>query len=284
MRKLIERLLIFFVGAPLVLSSIYFLPQYNFLVYHIEMIIAGIIATWEIYNILSQRVSTFPKTVVCGLGLIAVISSYLVGLGIVSPQFLFIIIGLILPTLFFAEFLFSFGGNFTKSIARLCSGIFMFVYPWGFILYVSATTNLEHAAQIILSFYLMVFVCDSFAWFFGMVFGRQSRGFIKASPKKSIVGFIGGFLGSVSVAFLITNIFESIFGAYLIEWIIIAVLTSVFAILGDIVESILKRSAGLKDSGNVVMGRGGVLDSIDSILMAAPIFYFSYQLLIGGGF
>ena len=66
-QKLVERLLIFFVGMPLILISIYFLPHYNFFLYHIEVFIAALIANYEIYNILSQKSPTYPKKNFCSL-------------------------------------------------------------------------------------------------------------------------------------------------------------------------------------------------------------------------
>ena len=61
-----------------------------------------------------------------------------------------------------------------------------------------------------------------------------------------------------------------------------ALFTALFAIIGDIIESILKRSADVKDSGKVILGRGGILDSIDSLLIAAPVFYTLCMFLLGG--
>ncbi len=281
-KKLIERLLIFFVGVPLIIGSIYFLPHYNFLVYHIEMIVAGIIANFEIYNILSQRLKVCPKRFVSVLGVILIVVSYLSGLNLLPVTYIFTLFGLFLVFIFSSEFIFSFKGDFSKSIERMCTGIFMLIYPWGLMLYLSAVTPFKHANIIIIFFYLLVFSCDSCAWLFGMLFGKNNRGLIKASPKKSLIGFLGGFFGPIVVVFLLVYFFNDKFGAWLFELIIIAVVTAVFAILGDIVESILKRSAGIKDSGSVVMGRGGILDSVDSILIAAPVFYIFYRFLIGG--
>ncbi|UTC83182.1 phosphatidate cytidylyltransferase [Treponema denticola] len=281
-KKLIERLIIFFVGAPLVLASIYFLPHYNFLVYHIELFIAALIANYEIYNILSQRSPAYPKKILAFFGTILVLSSYLIGLHAVPFQYIFIVFGCVTVGMMFMEVLFSFSGNFTNSIARLTTGVFMLIYPWGLTVFLSAIASLPNAGALIIMFFLMTFGCDSFAWLFGMLLGKNNRGFIKASPKKSIVGFIGGFIGSITAAVASFYFFNKQFNGKLRELIIIALFTALFAIIGDIIESILKRSADVKDSGKVILGRGGILDSIDSLLIAAPVFYTLCMFLLGG--
>ncbi|UTY26572.1 phosphatidate cytidylyltransferase [Treponema denticola] len=281
-KKLIERLIIFFVGAPLVLASIYFLPHYNFLVYHIELFIAALIANYEIYNILSQRSPAYPKKILAFFGTILVMSSYLIGLHAVPFQYIFIVFGCVTVGMMFMEVIFSFSGNFTNSIARLTTGVFMLIYPWGLTVFLSAIASLPNAGALIIMFFLMTFGCDSFAWLFGMLLGKNNRGFIKASPKKSLVGFIGGFIGSITAAVASFYFFNKQFNGKLRELIIIALFTALFAIIGDIIESILKRSADVKDSGKVILGRGGILDSIDSLLIAAPVFYTLCMFLLGG--
>ena len=281
-KKLMERLIIFFVGAPLVLASIYFLPHYNFLVYHIELFIAALIANYEIYNILSQRSPAYPKKILACFGTILVLSSYLIGLHAVPFQYIFIVFGCVTVGMMFMEVIFSFSGNFTNSIARLTTGVFMLIYPWGLTVFLSAIASLPNAGALIIMFFLMTFGCDSFAWLFGMLLGKNNRGFIKASPKKSIVGFIGGFIGSITAAVASFYFFNKQFNGKLRELIIIALFTALFAIIGDIIESILKRSADVKDSGKVILGRGGILDSIDSLLIAAPVFYTLCMFLLGG--
>ena len=281
-KKIIERLIIFFVGAPLVLAPIYFLPHYNFLVYHIELFIAALIANYEIYNILSQRSPAYPKKILAFFGIILVLSSYLIGLYAIPFHYMFIVSGSVIVGMLFMEIIFSSSGSFINSIARLTTGTFMLIYPWGLAVYLSAIASLPNAGALIIMFLLMTFGCDSFAWFFGMLFGKNNRGFIKASPKKSIAGFIGGFIGSVTAAVGSFYFFNKQFNGKLKELIIIALFTALFAIIGDIIESILKRSADVKDSGKVILGRGGILDSIDSLLIAAPVFYTLCLFLLGG--
>ncbi|UTC63246.1 phosphatidate cytidylyltransferase [Treponema sp. OMZ 787] len=281
-KKIIERLILFFIGTPLVLASIYLVPHYNFWVYHIELLIVCLIANYEIYNILSQRSAVYPKNILAFFGAVLMLASYLIGLHSVPFQYIFIVLGCVIVGMLFMEILFSLSGNFINSIARLTTGMFMLIYPWGLAVYLSAISSLPNGGALIIIFLLMSFGCDSFAWLLGMLFGKSNRGFIKASPKKSIVGFIGGFAGSVIAAYISFYFFNKQFNGKLRELIIIALATSLFAIIGDIIESILKRSADVKDSGKVILGRGGILDSIDSLIIAAPVFYTLSMFLLGG--
>ncbi len=99
----------------------------------------------------------------------------------------------------------------------------------------------------------------------------------KISPKKTWEGAIGGFIFSMAGAYVFSIIFHDL---SLTEWIIFAFITVVFGTLGDLFESKLKRQAGLKESGNLMPGHGGILDRIDSILIAAPIVFFYIFFLI----
>ena len=120
-------------------------------------------------------------------------------------------------------------------------------------------------------------MCDSAAWLFGVTMGKNNRGLIKVSPNKSVMGFIGGFAGSIVIGIIahyVFPVFDSVS-----KVILLGVITAFAAILGDLAESVMKRSARIKDSGNIIPGRGGILDSIDSIVFAAPVFYIAIQFL-----
>jgi phosphatidate cytidylyltransferase len=112
-----------------------------------------------------------------------------------------------------------------------------------------------------------------------MTLGKGNRGFIKVSPNKSIIGFIGGIFGSILIALLTQYFFPEILPGPYYKGVILGFVVSIFAITGDLVESLLKRSADCKDSGNVIMGRGGILDSIDSLLFVAPVFYIMLEII-----
>jgi len=126
---------------------------------------------------------------------------------------------------------------------------------------------------------LLIFGNDIFAFIFGMSFGRANKGFVKVSPNKSIAGFVGGtattILLSVLFCFFVPGIKEQV---SLIQAIILGLATSTAANIGDLIESAFKRSAHMKDSGNLIPGRGGLLDSIDSMLASAPVFWILLSL------
>lgn len=128
-------------------------------------------------------------------------------------------------------------------------------------------------AEPVFVFALMTLGNDSLAWFFGMSLGKR-RNIVQVSPNKSLAGFIGGFLGSLAVGALCFFLFPKIGGRGLPALLVTAGFVGVSTIFGDLVESAMKRSAGVKDSSAVVPGRGGVLDSVDSLLFSAPVFVF----------
>ncbi|MDR0495298.1 MAG: phosphatidate cytidylyltransferase, partial [Treponema sp.] len=95
-----------------------------------------------------------------------------------------------------------------------------------------------------------------------------------------IAGFIGGIFASVVVGTGAALIFPEIFvSGSPIAGSLLGLLTGLAAAFGDLGESAIKRSSGIKDSGTIIPGRGGVLDSIDSVIFAAPVFYIAFRLL-----
>lgn len=125
----------------------------------------------------------------------------------------------------------------------------------------------------------VVFTGDIGAYVFGTLWGK-TKILSQLSPKKSLQGSLGGIFGSI-LAILACLQFTSY--AQWQYFVALAIVTAFVAQMGDFFESLLKRVADLKDSGNFMPGHGGILDRIDGVLFAAPLFYF-ISLFIDGNF
>jgi len=167
----------------------------------------------------------------------------------------------------------------TAALKRITVQISSIIYPGFFLGYLIKLTALPHNSGLVIFFFLVIFINDSAAYTFGMLFGRKSWKPFRVSPKKSIVGFIGGTTAAVVSGMVFTILFPEVLPATLTEAVLLSFILSATANIGDLIESVLKRSAGVKDSGTVMMGRGGVLDSIDSLLFSAPVYYFMLLFL-----
>ncbi|MCL2379344.1 MAG: phosphatidate cytidylyltransferase [Coriobacteriia bacterium] len=115
-----------------------------------------------------------------------------------------------------------------------------------------------------------IWAADSFAYLGGSLFGRHKLA-PKISPKKSWEGLIAGIIGAVIFWYIVPFVFAG--SASWLAAVIVGVIVSVAALLGDLFQSRIKREAGVKDSGRLLPGHGGILDRIDSLLLTAPIMF-----------
>lgn len=130
--------------------------------------------------------------------------------------------------------------------------------------------HLPHGRIALLFPLVVVWVCDTSAFYFGSAFGRTKLA-PGISPNKTVEGFVAGLVSSFAVALAFRYLSPLEWGlAFLV---ISGLVLSFVGQLGDLVESIIKRDAGVKDSGIIIPGHGGILDRIDSILFALPVFY-----------
>jgi len=158
------------------------------------------------------------------------------------------------------------------TIRRASANSFYLMYP-GFlsssIIVILGTP--EGSGFILVWFALIAFGNDSLAWLAGVTLGRR-RGIFAVSPNKSLEGLIAGIAGSAGFALAGPVLFPAYIPR---DWLLLTVLgfsCGAAVVIGDLFESAIKRSAGVKDSGSIVPGRGGILDSFDSLLFAAPVF------------
>lgn len=129
--------------------------------------------------------------------------------------------------------------------------------------------------HILVGIFVLIWSNDSFAYLIGKSFGKRKL-FERISPNKTIEGFIGGAVCTLILSYII----YLISGQFELKiWIGLALLTSIFGTFGDLIQSKLKRQAGVKDSGRLMPGHGGLLDRLDSIIFASP-FIYSFLILV----
>jgi phosphatidate cytidylyltransferase len=144
-------------------------------------------------------------------------------------------------------------------------GLFYIISPF---LLINVLRINEDSYWPVLSIFILTWTSDTFAYLIGRKIGKH-RLFERISPKKSWEGFIGGMLFSVFAGLIIAYFTEDDFVKYAVYGISIAT----FGTLGDLVESMLKRSLNIKDSGTILPGHGGLLDRFDAVIFVIPIIY-----------
>ncbi|MCD9854248.1 phosphatidate cytidylyltransferase [Epilithonimonas sp. JDS] len=157
--------------------------------------------------------------------------------------------------------------------------IFTVVYvtlPFAFSLGLPKFSTLDESKTFTLEIFMLfvlIWSSDTFAYLTGKFFGKHKMA-PRISPKKTWEGFAGGVVLTLILGFFVEQYFPELRG----NWMIVGFLVSVFAPLGDLVESQLKRSFAVKDSGNIIPGHGGVLDRLDSFIICVPVVYLYFIL------
>lgn len=128
--------------------------------------------------------------------------------------------------------------------------------------------------------FILIWVNDTFAYLTGMMFGRHKM-WVRHSPNKTWEGTIGGALFCIATAIFVGPLFIGrVLELHILDWVVIGLICSVIGTLGDLVESMFKRFCGVKDSGNIMPGHGGILDRFDSFLLATPFVMAYFNLVI----
>ena len=127
----------------------------------------------------------------------------------------------------------------------------------------------QYSPENIIGVFALIWINDSFAYIVGKNFGKQKL-FESVSPKKTVEGFLGGMFFTALGSYFISEATNHLLFS---NWLILSVIVSVFGTLGDLIESKYKRQAGVKDSGNILPGHGGLLDRLDSAILVAPFIY-----------
>lgn len=155
-----------------------------------------------------------------------------------------------------------------KNISIVLTGVIYTVLPFVTFMGLGFLKG-NYTYQVPLGFLILLWSNDTGAYLSGRSFGKHKL-FERISPNKTWEGFLGGMLLAVFVALNLEQYF-GVLSKW--EWLSVALIISIFGTLGDLVESMLKRSLGVKDSGNILPGHGGLLDRFDGLLLACPLVY-----------
>ncbi|MDR0450571.1 MAG: phosphatidate cytidylyltransferase [Treponema sp.] len=306
MKKTAQRFLVFFIAIPLIFALVMLFPQRNHLALNLVVLAFIGLGSAEFSVILGNKgffsgricpgspAETRPiplkrQVEAAALGILAPLAMTLANSFAPAPE-----AGDIGNLVFFAVFVlecawvllsrvFSPEAGLADYILHAVSGFSVMIYPGLFLVWLIRMSGLDNSSLVILIFLLMVFGNDSMAWAGGMLFGKGNRGLVAASPNKSVAGFIGGIGASILVGagaeFFAKDALVPRFLPPLAAGTLLGLLSGCASSLGDLAESALKRSSGMKDSGALIPGRGGILDSVDSIALAAPVFYLGFRML-----
>ncbi|UCH53498.1 MAG: phosphatidate cytidylyltransferase [Pseudomonadota bacterium] len=164
-------------------------------------------------------------------------------------------------------------GLFSGRSSKRIGGALVLLPPWLAAYYLHAHD--PNSPNLLLFLLLLVGFADTFAFFTGHRFGRHKLA-PQVSPGKTIEGLLGGVLAVLMLALAWGLWVNDSGGLHLFLWVALAVVVTLFSVVGDLAESRLKRLAGVKDSGTLLPGHGGILDRVDAFTAAAPVFLLGW--------
>jgi len=275
MNNLLTRTITGIIYAGILLAGISCAYSFAFL---FPVIIA--LCLWEFYRLveLKDKVSIVKIFNICG-GIYFFLATYFVAytginLFVYIPYFAYLMIVFILELYRAKE-------NPLLNLAYSFLGQIYIVLPISLLnrvafLPLGAGGEIVYTPLILVSLFIFIWANDTGAYLVGMTFGKH-RLFERISPKKSWEGFWGGIAFAILSAVIISLIYPEV---KCIQWIGLSVLVVLFATFGDLSESLMKRTLGVKDSGKALPGHGGFLDRLDSMLFAIYALFFYVEVVI----
>jgi phosphatidate cytidylyltransferase len=236
--------------------------------------IAGI-GLYEYYNIF--RLRGFTPLVTAGIisGFLILLFVFLETQSFIPPKYLELIIIPVIGLWF--SFIFVKRMEMIQSLMITVTGLIYVLLPLSLIPFIAQNqlTGFKYDPEILIGTLLIIWTYDTAAYISGNLFGKH-RMAPAISPKKSWEGFFGGMVFAVIVGVLYAK-FTSLLNVT--DWVILSFIIVLTGTAGDLFESLIKREAGVKDSGKIMPGHGGILDRFDSLLLITP-FVFLYLYLI----
>lgn len=261
-----QRIVTAVILIPIFLLLVFFLPPVGFCLFTGAIII---LAAYEWSNLMglshAPRALIFPAILI--LFLIASLAMY------IPYVVYFAVLWWILATLLILLYPKSSTRWGQSVLVKGIMGVLVLMPSWVAINFIREQNGIE----AVLFLFVLIWVADSAAYFTGKKWGKHKLAPL-ISPGKTWQGVIGALVATIIVTILALSLMKVSYpiwpGA-----IIVSLITVIFSIIGDLFESMLKRKANIKDSGNLIPGHGGILDRIDSLTAAAPIFLLGTMIL-----
>jgi phosphatidate cytidylyltransferase len=264
MNSFTTRLLSGIVYIALLIGAIWFNNFYTFILFGFFIIVG----TKELYKLLKVDESLSYTGIALNLAVYILMSRLWF-----HAYILFV---LLLVTFLFLQVLFKKRiENPFEQIGSTVLSLFYITIPMTLALRLPFVTDQGFRPEILLGVFILIWSSDTFAYLVGTKFGRTKL-FERISPNKTWEGSVGGAVCTVAIGFVLQQFWPL---EHRLTWPLIAVICAVLGTLGDLVESVLKRKAGVKDSGNIMPGHGGILDRLDSFIFAIPVVYMVLSIL-----
>lgn len=260
---MLERIITALVLVAVVLSCM-FATQSHYPMLILMMVAAGV-AGYEWFKLMPRKSKFVIKPLAWGFGILTTLLS---GLALYCDDMVMLLWSASILTWLF-------GAYWVKSYPEYEGWYNPSLYLLGLILVSAAVTAIFSVWQSspwwLMYLFLLVWGADSGAYFVGRKFGKKKLA-PDVSPNKSVEGLYGGIITVAIIIVLVQSSYLDLTLSQHILFMVLSLVTVFASVLGDLFESMIKRRAGIKDSGRILPGHGGVLDRIDSLLAAAPVF------------
>ena len=277
-----QRIITALILAPLVILGIFKLPLIGFIIALTAITLLGF-WEWTQFTESNSRIAALvPAVVVTGLSFLFISPDAASLNQLATPHYTVLALG-------FAWWIIASGMAITypkttnlwqnsKALRHVFGFLTLIPFLWSVIILRASDISVDpyHGAKLVLYVCFLVWAADSGAYFAGKSMGKRKMA-PHVSPNKTIEGLVGGIIAALVVGWLFAGWFDIQFTSPL-HMVMITLITVVISVLGDLVESMFKRVSGIKDSSNIIPGHGGILDRIDSLTAAFPVFALLYYV------
>ncbi len=276
--KFLPRLATFVIGLPAFYALVFLLPHLHHLAFNLLATAAALAGGLELSALLAHKGLPPARAAAC-LGALLPAAAWLelagwLPAGSLWAALLVLAGGALAATVWARR-----TEQLEPMLPMAASALLLVLYPGLFMAFVVRLSGLPQASLALGFFFCLIFFNDTLAYVGGVLARGWSRLDWPVSPKKSAIGFACGLAAAAGTAALCRTLFPEFLPVGYPAAVAFGLAIGVLTILGDLVESALKRSGGVKDSSSLIPGRGGVLDSIDSWLLAAPAYYLFFHYI-----